>query len=85
MSQKTIGLYLTKSGKEAVRLKEYPLRDGTMGYSWIGEYGAGSGQALSVYLAMIARFQKTKRGMQTAIDVHAIAASGAQPGACTHG
>lgn len=92
MTQKTIGLYLTKSGKEAVRLNEYPLRDGVMGYSWIGEYGAGSGEALGVYLAMIARFQKTKRGMQTAIDAHshadanaAFAARSADQGACAHG
>lgn len=85
MSQKTIGLYLTKSGKEAIRLKEYPLRNGGMGYSWIGEYGAGSGEALSVYLEMIANFKKTKRGMQTAIDAHAYAASGAEQGECAHG
>ncbi len=92
MSQKTIGLYFAKSGKEAVRLKEYPLRDGALGYSWIGEYGAGSGEALGVYLAMIARFQKTKRGMQTAIDAHnhahayaAWAVRSAVQGACAHG
>lgn len=60
---KTIGLYLTKSGKEAIRLKW----DGKT-YSWIGAYGAGSGQTLEQYQAMIADFLKTKRGMQTVID-----------------
>lgn len=71
MTTKTIGLYLTRSGKEAIRLKESPLRDGRKGYSWIGEYGAGSGEPLAAYLAMIEQFKKTKRGMQTVIDAHA--------------
>ena len=71
MTTKTIGLYLTKSGKEAIRLKEYPLRDGRKGYSWIGAYGAGSGEPLAAYLDIIDQFKKTKRGMQTVIDAHA--------------
>lgn len=64
----TIGLYLTKSGKEAINLKVNTSPSGTVSYSWIGEYGAGSGGSLADYLAMIERFKKTKRGMQTVID-----------------
>lgn len=69
MTTQTIGLYLTRPGQEAIRLKAHSSALGVH-YSWIGTYGAGSGQQLSAYIEEIKRFQQTKRGMQTIVDVN---------------
>lgn len=69
---KTIGLYLTRSGKEAIRLIEsISSTTGVKSYRWTGIYGAGSGGSLASYLAMINHYMQTKRGLQVVIDAHA--------------
>lgn len=43
MTSETIALYLTKSGKEGARVKCHTSTKGSVSFSWIGAWGAGSG------------------------------------------
>ena len=65
---KTIGLYLTKSGIEAMRIKERII-GGRKLYSWSGKLGAGSGGTLSDYQRMVTAELSRRKGIQTVIDI----------------
>lgn len=63
---KTVGLYLTRSGKEGARINLGPG-----GYSWSGEWGAGSGASREEYEKEFRGLLAGKHGYQTAIDFFA--------------
>lgn len=64
---KTIGLWITKSGKEAMRLTESTF-SGRSIYGWIGTKGAGSGQSLDAYLKEADEMVKRSRGIKVVLD-----------------
>jgi len=59
-----ISVYVTKSGIEAMRIKQYITSNGKVCYSWIGSYGAGSGHNFEYMLKIVNLHKLTKRGMR---------------------
>ncbi|MFP3637581.1 hypothetical protein [Paraburkholderia sp. SIMBA_054] len=64
----TIGLYLTKSGKEGARVQRTVHANGRVSHSWTGEWGAGSGSLEGIRSSLESTL-KHKRGYQTIIKV----------------
>ena len=63
-----VGHYQTKSGKDAIVIKEIKIGE-RVSYSWMGTYGAGCCSDKNEYLEMVAEFKRTKRGLQTLIEL----------------
>ncbi len=68
MKTKTIGLYLTRTGKEGIRLNEYTASNGKVSYGWTGEYGAGSGKSLEEYIEEFDGILRRKKGVSVEMD-----------------
>jgi len=59
-----VSVYATKTGKEAMKIRQLVRRDGTVSYSYIGEYGAASGMSYDAMLAEVQEQQRRRRGMK---------------------
>ena len=58
-----VSVYNTAGGKEAMRIKRLTGSDGRITYSWIGEYGAGSGRPFEAMRDEVALQKRAHRGM----------------------
>jgi len=66
LTTETIGLYLTRSGKEGARVTRTLHANGRVSHSWIGEWGAGSGSLEGIKKSVL--FTHTqKRGYKSVI------------------
>jgi hypothetical protein len=66
MGTETIGLYLTKSGKEGARVTRTVHANGRVSHSWIGEWGAGSGSLEGIKKSVLFTLTQ-KRGYKSVI------------------
>jgi len=68
MKTETIGLYLTKTGKEAMRITKRTFNSGSVVYSYIGTIGAGCPD-LQTIKNNVNWMLANKRGIQTVIAI----------------